>query len=158
MRFPRVEGKNLNKEQFELPRDFEGGLNVVMVAFEREHQMEVDTWVPQVKALAEEHEGLRFYELPTIREMNFLQQWFIDSGMRTGIPDRGTRAVTITLYLDVEQFARELELAGTDRIYVMLVDGEGNIRWRTEGSFTEGKGRGLAEAVRAAAAEGVSVR
>jgi len=51
MTFPTVRGSNLLRQQLTLPKDFQGKLNLVFIAFEQWHQMEVDSWVPLAKEL-----------------------------------------------------------------------------------------------------------
>ena len=46
MQFPTVAGKNLERNSFHLPRDLDGKLNVLLIAFQRWHQSLVDTWIP----------------------------------------------------------------------------------------------------------------
>jgi hypothetical protein len=68
---------------------------------------------------------------------------FIDGGLRAGIPDRAVRAATVTLYIDKSPFRRALGLRDEDRIYVLLVDREGRVHWRTEGAFDAKAGADL---------------
>lgn len=134
-RFPRVEGSNLEGDRFVLPADFGGEINVVLVAFKRDQQHDVDTWMPLLKRIADANTGLRVYELPTLGRRYRLMRSFIDGGMRAGIPDRAVRAATVTLYIDKSPFRRALGLRDEDRIYVLLVDREGRVHWRTDGAF-----------------------
>jgi hypothetical protein len=97
--FPRLIAANLEKETFSLPEDFAGDRNLLLIAFQREQQQNVDTWLNQMKRF-EHSSGFLYYELPTIDRLNPIARWFINSGMRRGIPDRNARARTITLYLD----------------------------------------------------------
>ena len=83
-RFPRVEGSNLGGEHFALPSDFKGELNVVLVAFSREQQADVDSWMPLLKTVRESPRALRVYELPTLGRRYRLMRPFIDGGMRRG--------------------------------------------------------------------------
>ena len=146
-RFPRVEGRNLEGDRFLLPNDFGGEINVVLVAFKREQQHDVDTWMPLLKRIAEANTGLRVYELPTLGRRYRLMRSFIDGGMRAGIPDRSVRAATVTLYIDKSPFRRALGLQDEDRIYVLLVDREGQVHWRTDGAFDANAGAELESAV-----------
>lgn len=98
--FPAVEGRNLEGRAFHLPADFEGDVNVVLVAFKREQQADVDTWTPVLQKLASRHRTMRVYELPTLGRRYRLIRSVIDGGMRGGIPDAAVRAATITLYID----------------------------------------------------------
>jgi hypothetical protein len=139
MIFPRVSGENLEKRKFTFPDDFEKDRNLVIIAFQREQQDDVDTWTPLVQRLTQKYADLAYYELPTISAMNPVFQWYINSGMRSGIPDRGARAATVTLYIDKEPFKRALEISDEDHIYTLLVDSGGNVLWRSSGLWTQEK-------------------
>lgn len=145
--FPRVHGANLERRPFTLPDDFEGERNLVLLAFKREQQFDIDTWIPTAKRLTQDHPDVRYYELPTISRGVPLARWWLDGAMRAGIPDLAAREATITLYLDKEAFRDALHLPAEDTIYALLVDRAGNIYWRAEGVSTEEKVRELQQAL-----------
>jgi len=145
--FPAVRASNLEKRELSLPGDFEGDRNLLLVAFEREQQKNVDTWLHEMKRFEELDPGFRYYELPTIERMNAFMRWFIDSGMRRGIPDRKARERTITLYLDKKPFCEALNISDQKKIYAFLVDRTGNVLWRSEGDFDEKKAASLKAAL-----------
>lgn len=142
-RFPAVEGRSLEGEQFNLPADFKGELNVVLVAFKREQQDDVDTWTPFLKTMGASRPYLRVYELPTLGRGYGWMRRFIDGGMSRGIPDSAVRAATITLYIDKAPYRESLQIRDEDRIYVLLVDRQGRIFWRGAGRFDERAGAEL---------------
>jgi hypothetical protein len=107
----------------------------------------VDTWIPLVRELERAHPGFKYYELPTIQRMNVLARTFINEGMRAGIPDPVARERTITLYVDKAPFRQALSLADEGDIYVLLLDREGRVLWREEGSFAPAKGESLRQAI-----------
>lgn len=146
-RFPVVTSANLEGRTFTLPRDFEGELNVVFVAFERQQQGDVDSWVPFVKSLLARTPNAEYYEIPTIKRMIAPMRWMINRGMRGGIDDLGARERTITLYLDKEPFKRAIDISTEQEIHVLVVDREGRVRWRAAGAFSEDKGQGLSRAL-----------
>jgi len=149
MQFPAVIGSNLQRRKLDLPQDFEGELNLVLIAFQQWQQTQVDTWIPFARQLEESYPAVRYYELPTIRRLNTLARTFINEGMRAGIPDLVARERTITLYLDKNAFRQALQLPHEDDIYVLLLDHQGRVLWRAEGAFTPEKGDSLAAQVRA---------
>jgi len=134
-RFPRVEGSNLEGEHFTLPTDFKGELNVVLIAFAREQQRDVDGWMPFLKTIAEARSDVRVYEIPILGRRYRLMRSFINGAMRRGIADQAVRAATVTLYIDKAPFRGALNLPDEDRIYVLLVDREGKVHWRADGRF-----------------------
>ena len=148
MQFPRVSGSNLQRQKVELPQDFEGEQNLVLIAFQQWQQTQVDTWLPFARQLEDSHPTVRYYELPTIRQLNPLARTFINEGMRAGIPDPVARERTITLYVDKGAFREVLQLSSEQEIQVMLVDRQGKVSWRESGVFTPEKGESLAAAFR----------
>jgi hypothetical protein len=147
MQFPAVTGSNLQRKKLILPQDFQGELNLVLIAFQQWQQARVDTWILFAKQLEETHPTMRYYELPTIQRLYGLARTFINEGMRAGIPDPVARERTITLYLDKRAFQEALQLPGEDDIHVLLLDRQGRVLWRAEGAFTQENGESLAAAV-----------
>jgi hypothetical protein len=87
VQFPTVSGFNLNRQEFEFPRDFRGDLNLLFVPFLQPQQVVINTWVPFADTLESSHPEFAYYELPTINELPALSRTFINEGMRAGIPD-----------------------------------------------------------------------
>ena len=136
MRFPHISSENLAGERFDLPGDFEGQLNLCLIAFHRWHQPLINSWIPLAGQLEEEHPGFCYYEFPVIRRLNVLYRGFIDMGMRAGIPDATARHKTITLYTDKAAFKRPLEIEDEEEIHLRLVDRQGVVHWATAGALT----------------------
>ena len=141
--FPRVEGSNLEGKRFALPTDFETEYNVVIVAFRREQQADVDSWLPflrQQKVLAR---GVRVYELPTLSRSYRWMRGVSDGGMARGIPEKATREVTITLYIDKTPFKQALAISTEDQIVTLIVARDGRVLGRVDGKFSTASGTGL---------------
>lgn len=134
--FPVVSGYNLNRQEFEFPRDFGGDLNLVIVPFQQYQQQIVNTWIPFAQEVEENFPEFIYYELPTIYEMPVLSRTFLNEGMRAGIPDQTSRERTITLYLNKETFKSALNIPSEDDIYLFVVNREGEILWQTTGKYT----------------------
>ncbi len=141
--FPTVSGFNLDRQEFEFPRDFAGELNLLFVPFLQYQQLTVNTWIPFALELEASHPGIVYYELPTIDERPMLARTFINEGMRAGIPDQMARSRTVTLYIDTAKFMQAIGIPGKDQVHILLVDRAGQILWRTTGEFSEQKGQDL---------------
>lgn len=134
--FPGMIGIDLHGEERILPQAFAGTYNIVIVAFEREQQAIVDTWIPIADRWIEEYKGLQFYEVPLIYELNATYRLWVNNGMRTGITDEVARKRTITVYTDREKFLNIMEMKA-DNIYVLLLDSEGKILWKHKGDASK---------------------
>lgn len=134
--FPRLRGESLSRVQMVVPEDLEGDFNLVLVAFRMRHQRDVDRWLHDLGDAEEHIEGLRIYEIPLlVRYPRFYRRW-IDDGMRSGIPDRGTRDRTITVYTNRRRFLDHVDLPDESRILVALLDDVGAMLWTHVGPPT----------------------
>jgi uncharacterized surface protein with fasciclin (FAS1) repeats len=145
--FPEARGSNLEGRAFHLPADLEGEPSIVILAFRRWQQEQVDTWMPHALELVEKHQGTAVYELPVLDSGWRLLSGWIDGGMRSGISDVSARERTITLYLDKHEFLAPLEIEDESVITVMLVNPSGEVLWRTTGPATDATVAELAAAL-----------
>lgn len=133
--FPQALARNLEGVDVQLPDGFAGERNVVIVAFQRQHQGLVDSWVPWLDEQAAADPGLRFYELPTIGRLWAPMRNFIDGGMAAAIRDPVVLRRTLTIYGDVSRVTRPLGIDDRSTIAVLLVDGTGQVHWKGHGGF-----------------------
>ena len=147
MTFPTVSGSNLLRQKKNLPRDFQGKLNLVFIPFQRWHQAEVDSWSALAEELEEKFEGLVYYELPTLQSGGPLYKIFLNEGMRAGIPNPKRRERTITLYLDKADFRAALEMPDEDHIYILVIDQQGKEFFRARGPHSQAAENALRQAL-----------
>jgi hypothetical protein len=141
--FPTITGSNLLRKKLTLPADFKGDLNLVFVAFLQWQQSEINSWVPMVMDWEKQHPGLVYYELPVIEDRQVLYKWFINEGMRAGIPNPLTRERTIPVYLQKSSFKKSLEMEDEEHIYVLLLDKYYNEISRYRGPYSQEASREL---------------
>lgn len=148
--FPTYISHDLNGRKVAVPGDAHSELTLIVVAFQRRQQLDVDGWLERAKPIFASHPGLDYLELPVLRRFNRVSRWFIDNGMRRGIPDEGKRARVITLYLDKEEFRRLTDIEREDDIHLFLVRrSSGEVLWRGHGPVTASAIDDLASAVAA---------
>ena len=143
---PHMIGKDLLGEDRAIPDSFEGQLNIVIFAFERKQQANVDTWIPHAEAFEEESDLIQFYEIPLIYEMNAFMRGWVNNGMRSGIPSEKARERTITVYTNRNKFFNLMNM-DKDNIYILLANADGEILWSTSGDATPEKIQLLQEAI-----------
>ena len=134
---PAVEARALDGTEYRLPSDLGGERNLIAVAFERNHQDDVDSWLGDFAALEDEHTGVMTYEMPTISRRFGPVRGVLDGKMAAAIPDPKTRARTITAYTDVKRVRDSLGLADTNQIAVIVCDRDGVISWLALGERSD---------------------
>ena len=145
--FPKLTADNLQKATMHLPDDFKGRKNLLIVTFEREQQKEADTWLPAVKQLQQDKAEFSYYELPVLPRRDILYRWWLNSAMRSAMPDQTSWTHTIPLYTDKESFREKLQIPTEQTISLLLVDKGGSVIWRTTGPMNDDKKKALMDAL-----------
>ena len=136
MQFPALKVRDLEGTEHVIPDDLPGGPHVIIVAFQQWHQSLVESWKPDLSAVAQRHPGTEVWEVPSISSRYRLFRGGIDGGMRAAIPDVNVRRHTLTAYTDLRALARDLDIDTLDTIQLFLVDCQGMILWRASGEPT----------------------
>jgi len=142
-KFPAVKGTNLQGTEIDVPAGLKGNRRLVAVAFLQKQQEDVNTWVAHLDELRINNPELSFYEIPMIYKGNALFRFWLNNGMRSGIPNEQTRRTTITVYTDVESFLKEVGAPDNQQIQVFLLDEQGTILGRTAGAHSADKAKEL---------------
>lgn len=137
---PSVKGTSLAGREVRFPEDLRGKPAVLLVAYRRGTQEDVDLWI---RFLSQRAPGLPFFEVPTISNPVWrpLSGW-IDGGMRGGVPQEKWPSV-VTLYGDAPTLRRFLGDRGGFVTHAVLLDGEGRVAWFGNEGFSEAAGREL---------------
>jgi len=133
-RFPEVSAESLAKTRESIPGSARGKVTLVVVAFLRETQAQLDSWLSPFVQQFGDREGFTFYEVPMISSGYKFMRFIIDNGMRAGLPEKKHKHV-VTMYGDVQRYTDELGLDPRSG-YAFLLDKEGIIRWEGQGFAT----------------------
>ncbi|MFZ9181120.1 MAG: hypothetical protein ACO201_04540 [Rickettsiales bacterium] len=137
-KFPKLTGIDLNGNKQLLPDSFAGKLNIVAIGFEREHQEAINTWIGVADEIIAKNPDIKFYEVPLIYELSTFSRAWVNNGMRFGIQNEIARKRTITVYTNRDEFFNIMQMKG-DRIYVAIINKEGDILWITDGVASKEK-------------------
>ncbi|MDF1839418.1 MAG: hypothetical protein P1V35_16240 [Planctomycetota bacterium] len=123
-RFPTVTGESLEGEAVSFPM---GEPCVLLIGYKQKAQFDADRWLLGLLQLPV---GVPLFEVPTIKGLfPRVIGSYIDDGMRGGIPSEDWQSV-VTLYgSDAESVAQFTGTQGGNNMRVVLLDGEGQVRW-----------------------------
>jgi len=136
IKFPQISAETLAGTKIILPDSAQGKITLIIIAFKREAQPQLDSWLKPFMKEFNGKPGLTFYEVPMLATYWKLMSWMIDSGMRSGIEEEKHKNV-MTYYGDYTIYQRELGLNDVTFGYAFLLDREGIIRWNGRGYATK---------------------
>lgn len=144
-RFPTVRGNSLAREAVVLPGALAGEPSVLLVAYKRKAQEDVDRWRLLIES---RFPDLSWLEVPTISSAVWrpFAGW-IDNGMRGGVP-RPLWAKVVTVYDDAAVVKRFLGRSPAPVAHVVLLDAEGRVLFFDGAGFSERGAADLSRAVR----------
>jgi len=134
-RFPEVTAQSLANTDESIPDSARGKVTLITVAFLRESQPQLDSWLGPFTERFGSKEGFTFYEVPMIAADYTFMRSVIDGGMRGGIPKEKHKNV-VTMYGDIEKYMKALSLDSRFG-YAFILDQEGIIRWQEQGFATQ---------------------
>jgi hypothetical protein len=132
---PLLHARDLNGEHRTIPTDLPATKRLLLVAFERQQQGAIDSWIDGL-ALRSLENQIAWIEVPLLqRPWRLLSSW-IDHGMRRGITDLELRSHVWTVYADRPLFLKRLGLSSADSIYALVVDREGRVIVSVSGEYS----------------------
>jgi len=148
--FPALTTYSLDKGKINLPTDFEGKVNLVLISFEPEQAKDIDTWMPTAQALQHMNFQFRYYKMPVSNQENFIYRWWDSSSLRSVETDPETWHWIIPLYTNKNNLRRDLNIPNEKEIALLLVDKTGQVLWKSSGRMSDEKKMSLTNAVSAA--------
>ena len=141
--FPVARGESLERDSVELPTAYLGSPVVYMVGYVQSTQFDLDRWAIGFNQV---EFPIRVVEVPTIPGLvPSMFRGMIDNGMRSGIPAEDWSAV-VTLYgKQATPVARFTGNGNPRNGRILLVDGQGVVRWFWDQGFSASRLKELLE-------------
>lgn len=136
--FPTIAAETLAGNKMSYPDSIMGKTTLISIAFVREAQSQIDSWANPFETRFQGREDIRYYEIPMLSGKWKLMSFFIDGGMRSGIP-KGKHNNVSTYYGDLRPYLTALNIQDTDLAYLFLLDDQGKIQWHDQGFASEEK-------------------
>ncbi|MEL6674785.1 MAG: hypothetical protein AAFR61_21435 [Bacteroidota bacterium] len=144
--FPTIQLKTLTRKPLTVPKDLTQKVNIVILVFEQQAQLKVNTWASVIFKEFEPQASISYHELPMMSGWYAPMAWQIDNWMRDGIP-QDYHANTATFYGDRSPLLRKLEITDRSDCYVYILDQTGRIRFQSQGNMTPEKEQAFRAAV-----------
>jgi hypothetical protein len=89
-----------------------------------------------------------FYQMPVLESVPNLIRGMVLKSMRSGVPE-AMQPHFMPTFSDEAEWKRIARYANPDDAYVLVVDGDGRVRWQTSGKVTDAGFGALKEQVEA---------
>ena len=135
-RIPGVTVESLAGDPITLPDALRGKVGVLVIGFSRGSQQAVTDWAKKLAADYRESSTVVYYEMPMLASIPRWVRGLVVRQMRSSVPEHAwPRLVPLTE--DEKTWRSVAHYAAEDDAYILLVDGQGIVRWQTAGSPTD---------------------
>ena len=138
VKIPLLHAHDLNGKSWVLPHDLQAKKNLLLVAFKRQQQDSVSSWIDHLNLRSPKNK-IAWLEIPLLQNPWKLVAPWIDHGMRRGITEEALRSHVWTIYTNRSSFLKELSLPSTKDIAILVVDKNGIILGKASGDYTKDK-------------------
>jgi hypothetical protein len=143
-RFPSIPVSDLEGRSLVFPDDIDADTMVAVVAFRRQHQALVDSWVPWLEERQRADPRFAFFEIPCLSVMWTPTRSFIDGGMAAAIKVPTILRRTMTYYGRLARVTGPLGITNTKTITVLALNQAGTVLAQTTGACVPNEAKALA--------------
>ncbi|MGD1956998.1 MAG: hypothetical protein ACFBZ9_17575 [Sphingomonadales bacterium] len=129
--FPEVKTEDLIGAKAVFPADFPGDPTLVLVAFERKQQEDIDRWVTALSL--KDDVSIPWIEMPTVARRYRLMKPLLDGWMRDGIPAIADQQRVFPVYTRRKSFLSALGVTKSDTVLAVVARPNGQICAIVEG-------------------------
>jgi hypothetical protein len=135
-RIPEVHGTSLSNQSVNLPEALSGKVGVLVLGFSRSSRDAVASWGRRLATDYRESPAVAYYEMPVLASAPGMVRGFIVRSMRSSVPEQ-MQARFVPIMANEAAWRGLVHYGAPDDPYVLVVDGQGDVVWQTQGQLTE---------------------
>ena len=139
MYFPTLTGATLDHGPLIIPYGLAGEFNLLLMAFSPAQQFELNSWLPHLDKAMRLYPHLGFHVLATLPELDEGYQKSIHTNLQEEVREPLLRPAMVSLFVDKARLFQALDIPHDRTTYLLLIEREGEIHWRTQGYATSDK-------------------
>ena len=133
---PASHGTTLTGVEVVLPGAVKGKVGVLVVGFTKDSKAPVQAWGKRLAADYPDGSGVVYFELPVLASTPALVRVTIEEGMKMSL-SATERAHFVPLTENEAGWLAVTHYVQGDDAYVLLIGGDGIVRWQTRGPVTD---------------------
>lgn len=135
-RMPALAGDLLSGKRAVLPDAAAGRTALVTLGFSYQSRFQVEAWAEKFRSRYGTRTDVALFEVPMMGSAARLGRVFIDRGMRRNTP-KELHDQVMTVYGGNDGWKTRVGFADPDAAYLLLIDGQGIVRWLAHGAPSE---------------------
>jgi hypothetical protein len=147
-KIPSTHATSISGAQVTLPDDLRGKVGVLVLGFSKNSGDICKGWGQRLAATYRDSHDVTYYQMPVLEAVPKLVRGMVLKGIKSGVPE-AEQAHFIPLFSGEKDWQKVAQYGNTDDAYVLVVDGQGTVRWQTSGKVTDAGFAALKQQVQA---------
>lgn len=149
---PTITAKRLDQQALVLPGQLPAERTLALVAYTRHQREEVQSWIRGLEL--ENDSSIPWFRLAVVNDPGSeVARSEVERKLLARYPHASERARLVPVFTNREAFARAAGMSGTDHASILVVDRDGHVLARAEGTFDAAKAQALRETLRVTRAD-----
>ena len=141
---PTFMARTLDRQAVRVPDGLPGERTLALIAFRGTQQAHIEGWVQGLNL--KDDPSISWLRMPVLNDPGSVAgRSDIENKLRRKYPNDAERARMVPVFTNREHFVRSAGLNGTDQVYAVVVNRQGEVLARAEGMFDAGKAQNLRE-------------
>lgn len=135
-RIPATHGTSLAGTQVTLPDDLRGKVGVLVLGFSKSSGDVCKGWGQRLATNYGDSHDVAYYQLPVLASAPKLIRGVVVRSIKSGVPE-AEQPHFLPVFTGEDEWRRLAKYANSNDAYVLVIDGEGRIRWQTSGKVSD---------------------
>ena len=145
---PAFMSQTLAHQPLAVPEGLPSDRTLALITFKRGQRAQVESWIQGLNLRNDA--SIAWMRMPVLNDPGTLTgRSAVESKLLQHYPSDTERSRLVPVFTDRASFARAAGLNGTDQVYAVVVNRQGDVLARVEGQFDPGKAQTLRETLRA---------
>jgi hypothetical protein len=133
---PDVRGTSFSNEAVNLPEALKGKVGVLVLGFSKSSGELSKGWGERLSATYRGSQEVMYFQMPVLESVPKLIRGMVVKSIKSGVPE-SEQSHFIPMFSDEPAWKKIVRYANADDAYVLVVDGDGRVRWQTSGKVSD---------------------
>jgi hypothetical protein len=135
-RIPSLQGTTLAGQTVSLPQQLKGGVGVLVLGFSKSSGDVCKGWGQRLAESYRDSQEVTYFQMPVLESVPKLIRGMVVKSIRSGVP-AAEQPHFLPVFSNEAEWRTIARYSNADDAYVLVVDGEGGVRWQTSGRVTD---------------------
>lgn len=149
---PVTHGTTFAGTQVTLPNDLHGRAGVLVLGFSKSSGDVCKGWGERLAASYRDSREVMYFQMPVLESVPKFIRGMVVKSIKSGVPE-SEQSHFMPMFSDEPAWKKIARYTNADDAYVLVVDGDGRVRWQTSGKVSDAGYAALKQQVEAVMAQ-----